>query len=345
MEGESERNRGFEEDESESVRSLRSSEEADGEANEFGAPRLCCVTTENADVFAVGLLIGWREDLLEGAALHVLLLLLERVELCDDLTDCGTPSHLELTFGTVGGSLVVGTVFIDPPLFAAFCFRCASANCSSAVWEGSFRVRKLRTPFFFFLVDDALESRDEDPLEDARLVDAEDCVLLESNPRVDLGVGGGVRVSGGMVNFACSNVPDEVLLRSREESPAAGNELRYVSFGILGGRANSEAGAMSSQAATAMIGRCRRLGRGVCSVQPAKRRYDDASCMSHSCTRDTAERFAVTLDSRSRDVRAWGNKSERSGSGSVSAGDGRRHVHQNHRTSKTGWLWTGEGAK
>lgn len=106
------------------------------------------------------------------------------IEFRDDFTDSGTPSHFEFTLGTFAGSFC-GEIPWRPtgltvPPFAAACFRWDSANCSKASCEGSFNVRKPRTPFFFFF-DDAFDSRDVEPLEEARLVDAPDDVLLESD--------------------------------------------------------------------------------------------------------------------------------------------------------------------
>lgn len=68
----------------------------------------------------------------------------------------GTPSHLEFTFGTVGGSFWVetpgSTAISTRPLFSAACLLCCAANCSSAICDGSFSDRNpnMEFPFFFF---------------------------------------------------------------------------------------------------------------------------------------------------------------------------------------------------
>ena len=71
-------------------------------------------------------------------------------------SDSGIPSHFEFTLGTVGGSFCIETPGIPTaptfPPFSVACFRCFSANCSSADCDGSLRVRKpnIELPFFFF---------------------------------------------------------------------------------------------------------------------------------------------------------------------------------------------------
>ena len=71
-------------------------------------------------------------------------------------SDSGIPSHFEFTLGTVGGSFCIETLGIPTtltfPPFSAACFRCFSANCSSADCDGSLSVRKpnIELPFFFF---------------------------------------------------------------------------------------------------------------------------------------------------------------------------------------------------
>lgn len=118
---------------------------------------------------------------------EVLLLWLEAIEERDDLTEFGMPSHFEFTLGAVVGSFCGETpwkpIGLEEPPLAACCLRWDSANCSKASWDGSFRERKLSTPLFFFF-DDALDSREVEPL-DARLVAAEDVVLLESLSRAE----------------------------------------------------------------------------------------------------------------------------------------------------------------
>lgn len=181
-----------------------------------------------------------------------------------DLTDSGTPSHFELTFGTVGGSFWLETVLTATGVLVlaavCVCFRCTSASWSSAFWDGSLRVRKLRTALFFFVDDGALDSRDVEPSEDARLVDREEVELRESGK---VGVWGGVgrfearELDVAVGRFECPGA-SELLAVGRFESPGAselvavlrepgrrerscsgGRGLRYVSFGILSGRGGS----------------------------------------------------------------------------------------------------------
>lgn len=68
----------------------------------------------------------------------------------------GSPSHLLFTLGTCSGSFCTETLdrptAVARPVFPAAAFFCCSANCSSADVEGSFRVRKPKTPFFFLLL-------------------------------------------------------------------------------------------------------------------------------------------------------------------------------------------------
>lgn len=151
----------------------------------------------------------------------MLFLLFDLMEFCDDLMDSGTPFHLELTFGTVGGSFC-GTAENGWPPFAAVCFRWASANCSRALCEGSFSVRKLRTPFFFFFVDDDLDSRDTEPSEDARLMDPDDVMLLASGSSVNFGVDGGVG-NWREPNVSLDSYVVDEILELMEESSAAGS--------------------------------------------------------------------------------------------------------------------------
>ena len=153
----------------------------------------------------------------------MLFLLFDRIEFCDDLTDSGTPSHFELTLGTVDGSFCGAPDGSGWP-FAAVCFRCASANCSRALCEGSFRARKLRTPFFFFFVVDDLDSRDTEPSEDARLMDPDDVMLLASDSSANLGVDGGVSSWRDPDESLDSHAEEDLELM--EESSAAGSGFR-----------------------------------------------------------------------------------------------------------------------
>jgi len=81
---------------------------------------------------------------------------------CDILLWCsiflrassGSPSHLLFTLGTWSGSFWTETLdmlaAVGLAVFAAAAaFLCCSANCSNALVDGSFRVRKPSTPFFF----------------------------------------------------------------------------------------------------------------------------------------------------------------------------------------------------
>jgi hypothetical protein len=81
---------------------------------------------------------------------------------CDILLWCsnflrassGSPSHLLLTLGTWSGSFCTETLDMLAAaglavFAAAAAFLCCSANCSNALVEGSFSVRKPSIPFFF----------------------------------------------------------------------------------------------------------------------------------------------------------------------------------------------------
>jgi len=66
----------------------------------------------------------------------------------------GSPSHLLFTLGTWSGSFCTETLdmlaAVGLAVFAAAAaFLCCSANCSNALVDGSFSVRKPSTPFFF----------------------------------------------------------------------------------------------------------------------------------------------------------------------------------------------------
>jgi hypothetical protein len=82
---------------------------------------------------------------------------------CDILLWCsiflrassGRPSHLLFTLGTWSGSFCTETLdmlaAVGLAVFAAAAaFLCCSANCSNALVDGSFSVRKPSMPFFFF---------------------------------------------------------------------------------------------------------------------------------------------------------------------------------------------------
>jgi hypothetical protein len=82
---------------------------------------------------------------------------------CDILLWCsiflrassGSPSHLLFTLGTWSGSFCTETLdmlaAVGLVVFAAAAaFLCCSANCSKALVDGSFSVRKPSMPFFFF---------------------------------------------------------------------------------------------------------------------------------------------------------------------------------------------------
>jgi hypothetical protein len=155
-------------------KTLKSETEMLGEAREFGGPRLRFESREKSE------LLGTLGCMLENfdVARDEVLRVLRRFLACASfvlaaLTDSGTPSHLELTLGTVDGSFCCEMAFspIVLTFFSAACLRCCSANSSSAFCEGSFNVRKPSMPlaFFFFAVFESLEL---EALElDARLCD------------------------------------------------------------------------------------------------------------------------------------------------------------------------------
>lgn len=85
------------------------------------------------------------------------LLLLPLVCKLDCFGLSGRPSHFEFVFGTKAGSFCDetpgSTSAFDRPGVCAAAFFCASAYCAHAAEEGSFKVRKPRTPaprFFAF---------------------------------------------------------------------------------------------------------------------------------------------------------------------------------------------------
>ena len=65
----------------------------------------------------------------------------------------GSPSHLLFTLGTCSGSFCFETLVrptaVALPVFTAAAFFCSAANCSNALVEGSFSVKKPSTPPFF----------------------------------------------------------------------------------------------------------------------------------------------------------------------------------------------------
>ena len=154
---------------------------------EFGGLRVPSVKTESFESFHGAALRGEPGEVLDDRLLRVPLVDPLDVEVRFCLTASGTPSHFELTLGTVEGSFWP-TKFVEVPDWgevlpaAVFCLRCCSANCSSASWDGSFRERKPSTELvFFFFFDDDLESLEDERLgvmearlDDVRLVVSKD---------------------------------------------------------------------------------------------------------------------------------------------------------------------------
>jgi hypothetical protein len=219
----------------ESLRLSRSTLEVMGDARELGGPRLASEAIEIPEVLRLELYLDASCESQE-AELDLLL----DTELLGDLTEFGMPSHLELTLGTVAGSFCRDIPWRPTGVapLVAICLRCDSAYCSRASWDGSFMARKLSTPFFFFLDDFALF--DVVPLEEARLVDADqdDVILLESEEGQPLVVvvvvvvvvveieahGWSSRVSLMLGSFNELGEEDEV--------SSGGRRFRYVSLGI-----------------------------------------------------------------------------------------------------------------
>lgn len=132
--------------------------------------------TENSDVFH-GRAERWDafdpyEDP-DDRFVSLLVLLVVIAPDCRFLIASGTPSHLELTLGTLSGNFLLAIVPLvltevldgDTVPFPLPCLRCCSANCSRATWEGSFKDRNPKTEllFFFFLI--VLESLELEALE------------------------------------------------------------------------------------------------------------------------------------------------------------------------------------
>lgn len=139
---------------------------------ELGGPRDSFDITENSEVFH-GIAASCEAALdpneePDDRFASLLVLMVEAAVDCRFLTASGIPSHLELTLGTVSGSLLLVKVPLvlmeelegDTVPFPLPCLRCCSANCSRAAWDGSFSDRKLKTEllfFFFFVVLESLE--------------------------------------------------------------------------------------------------------------------------------------------------------------------------------------------
>lgn len=156
---------------------------ADADMIELGGPRDSSVLTENSEVFhgsAESCEPCEPKDCPDERLLSLLVQVVVAAE-CRFFTASGTPSHLELTLGTLAGSFwltIVPLVLMEElegdtvPLLLP-CLRCCSANCSRATWEGSFRDKKPKTELLFFFFLDVLESLELELLEvvEARLDD------------------------------------------------------------------------------------------------------------------------------------------------------------------------------
>lgn len=140
------------------------------------------------------------------------------------------------------------------PLLACICLRCDWAYCSNASWEGSFMVRKLSTPFFFFL--GVLEPVVVEPWDEAGLAGAvlDDVVLLVSVEARFSALAVEAVVHGRISSE--SRMPG-LLMGSKVvgEESSAGKRFRYVSLGILGARAPTSGAAINGGRWLA-IGRC-----------------------------------------------------------------------------------------
>ena len=132
--------------------------------------------TENSDVFHG---IAERCDALDpnedpdDRFVSLLVLVVAGAPDCRFLIASGTPSHLELTLGTLSGSFLLANVALvltdtfdgDTVPFPLPCLRCCSANCSRATWEGSFKDRKPKTELLFFFFLNVLESLELEALD------------------------------------------------------------------------------------------------------------------------------------------------------------------------------------
>jgi len=128
---------------------------------ELGGPRDSFDMIENSELL-YGIVascepLGPNDDP-DNRLVSLLVLAVEAAVDCRFLTASGTPSHFELTLGTVSGNFLLANVPLvlteelegDTVPFPLPCLRCCSANCSRASWEGSFSDKKLKTELLFF---------------------------------------------------------------------------------------------------------------------------------------------------------------------------------------------------
>jgi hypothetical protein len=132
----------------------------------YFAPRMVEVMEGGRDeIEPIGRRVAFElpDDLLLPRDRLVVVVNIEVPVSCDILLWCsiflrassGSPSHLLFTLGTWSGSFCTETLdMLDAVGLAVFAaaaaFLCCSANCSNALVDGSFSVRKPSMPFFFF---------------------------------------------------------------------------------------------------------------------------------------------------------------------------------------------------